>query len=119
MDLFLVFPAIFETRSKALNSYSFIKLSRNEDLGHLLVNLSSGYHANNDRYESFDFSFGYVFPSSMKVHNFITIKWQEKKLSIINIFKLFVSDHLNKRLKVILVQRKLLILFSFSYSLQQ
>ena len=36
-----------------------------------------------------------VFPSSVTVQSFITIKWQEKKLSIITIFKFLVSDHLN------------------------
>ena len=36
-----------------------------------------------------------VFPSSVNVQSFITIKWQEKKLSIITIFKFLVSDHLN------------------------
>ena len=30
----------------------------------------------------------------MSVQSFITIKWQEKKLSMIKILKLFVSDHL-------------------------
>ena len=31
----------------------------------------------------------------MSVQSFITIMWQEKKLSMIKIFKCFVSDHLN------------------------
>ena len=57
-------------------------------------NLSNGYNGNDDRYKNFDFSFCYVFPSSMSVQNFITIEWQEKKLSMIKIFKVFVSDHL-------------------------
>ena len=42
---------------------------------------------------NFDFSFGSVFPSSMTVQSFITFKLQEKKLSMIKIFKFFVSDH--------------------------
>ena len=42
-----------------------------------------------------DFSFFIVFLSAVTVQNFITIKWQEKKLSIIKIFKVFVPDHLN------------------------
>ena len=46
------------------------------------------------RYENFDFSFSYVFSSSLTVLSLITIKWQEKKLSIINIFNFLVSDHL-------------------------
>ena len=33
-----------------------------------------------------------VFPSSVTVQSF---KWQEKKVSIITIFKFLVSDHLN------------------------
>ena len=37
--------------------------------------------------KNFDFSFGYVFPSSMTVQGFVTIKWQKKKLSAISIFK--------------------------------
>ena len=41
----------------------------------------------------FNFIFGHVFSSSMIVQSFITIKWQEKKLSMIKIFKSFVSDH--------------------------
>ena len=63
--------------------------------------LSNGYHGNddclknfNDRLKNFNFSFGYVFPSSMTVQSFLTIKWQEKKLSVIKVFKFFVSDHL-------------------------
>ena len=32
----------------------------------------------------------------MTVQSFIAIKWQEKKLSMIKIFKIFVSDHLKK-----------------------
>ena len=32
---------------------------------------------------------------SVTVQSFITIKWQEKKLSIITIFKFLVSDHFN------------------------
>ena len=36
-----------------------------------------------------------VFPSSVTVQSFITIKWQETKLSIITIFNFLVSDHLN------------------------
>ena len=31
----------------------------------------------------------------MIVQSFITFKWQEKKLSMIKIFKCFVSDHLD------------------------
>ena len=57
--------------------------------------LSNGYHGNDDRYKNFDFSFGYLFPSSMTVPSFITIKWHETKLSIIKIFNIFVSDHIN------------------------
>ena len=56
--------------------------------------LSNGYHGNDDRYKNFDFSFGHVFPSSMTAQSFVTIKWQEKKLSMIKIFKFLVSDHL-------------------------
>ena len=36
-----------------------------------------------------------VFPSSVTVQSFTTIKWQEERLSIITIFKFLVSDHLN------------------------
>ena len=32
----------------------------------------------------------------MTVQSFINIKWQEKKLSIIKIFKILVFDHLNR-----------------------
>ena len=39
------------------------------------------------------FGFGYVFASSMTVQSLTTIKWQEKKSSMIKIFKFFVSDH--------------------------
>ena len=35
--------------------------------------LSNGYHGNDERYKNFDFSFGYVFLSSMTVQSFITI----------------------------------------------
>ena len=35
-----------------------------------------------------------VFPSSVTVQSFIAMKWQEKKLSIITIFKFLVSEHL-------------------------
>ena len=41
------------------------------------------------------FSSRYVFSSSMTIQSFVTIKWQEKKLSIIKIVKFLVSDHLN------------------------
>ena len=47
---------------------------------------SNGYHGNDDRYKIFGFSFGYVFPRSLTVQGFITIKWHKKKLSIIKIF---------------------------------
>ena len=77
-DLFLVFTARLETRPKAFRSYSFIKHSRNEAFRHFLVNLSNGYDGNDDRYKNLDFGFGYVFPSSMTVQSFITIKWKEK-----------------------------------------
>ena len=60
--------------------------------------LSNGYHGNNDRYRNFDFSFGRVFPSSMNLQNFITINWQEKKLSMIKIFQFFVSDRLKEQI---------------------
>ena len=40
-------------------------------------------------------------PSSMTVQSFITIKWQEKKLSMIKIFKFFVSDHLKPGLHIV------------------
>ena len=40
--------------------------------------LSSGYHGNNDCYKNFNFSFHYIFPSSITVQSFITVKWQEK-----------------------------------------
>ena len=36
-----------------------------------------------------------VFPSSVTVQSFTAIKWQEKTLSIITIFKFLVSDHLD------------------------
>ena len=42
------------------------------------------------RYNNLGFDFGYVFSSSMTVQCFITIKWQEKKLSMIKIFNFFV-----------------------------
>ena len=57
--------------------------------------LSNGYHNNKDSYKNFDFCLGYVFASSMTVQSFITVKWKEKKLTMIKIFKFFVSDHLN------------------------
>ena len=68
-------------------------------LGTCWSNLSNGYHGNNDRYKNFDVSLGYVFPNSMTVENFITIKWQENKLSMIKIFNYFVSDHLKNEIK--------------------
>ena len=40
---------------------------------------------------AFQFSLD-VFPSSVTVQSFITIKWQEKRLSIITIFKSLVSN---------------------------
>ena len=49
----------------------------------------------------FDFSFGYVFPSSTTVQSFITIKLQAKKLSMIKVFTFFVSGHLNWKLTLI------------------
>ena len=52
---------------------------------------SNGYQGNDDRKKNCDFSSGHVFPSSMSVQSFITIKGQEKKLSMIKIFKFFVS----------------------------
>ena len=55
--------------------------------------LSNGYHGNDYPYKNFDFSFGYVSSSSMTVQCFITLKWQEKKLSMIKTFKFFVADH--------------------------
>ena len=36
-----------------------------------------------------------VFPSSVTVQSFITVKWLEKTLLIITIFNFLVSDHLN------------------------
>ena len=44
--------------------------------------------------KNFNFNFGYVFPSSMAVQSFITIKWQKKKFAMIKIFDFF-PDHLN------------------------
>ena len=46
--------------------------------------------------EKFQLHFGYVFASSMTVQSFSTIRWQEKNLSMIKIYKFFVSDHLNR-----------------------
>ena len=57
--------------------------------------LLNGYHGNDNCYNNFEFSFGYVFPSSMTVQIVITIKWKEKKLSMIKIFKVFVFDQRN------------------------
>ena len=37
--------------------------------------LSNGYHGNDDRYKNFDIGMGYLCPSSMTVHSFISIKW--------------------------------------------
>ena len=54
---------------------------------------SNSCHGNDDRQKNFDFSFGYVFPSSINVQSFITIKFQAKKLSMIKISTFFVSDH--------------------------
>ena len=34
-----------------------------------------------------DFGFRYVLPSSITIQSFVTIKWQEKKLAIIKIFR--------------------------------
>ena len=48
--------------------------------------LSNGYNDNDDRYKNFDFSSGYVFPSSMTEQSFLIIKWQEKQLPMIKIF---------------------------------
>ena len=39
----------------------------------------------------------------MSVQSFITIKWQEKKLLIIKLFKFFVSDHLELMSVVLLL----------------
>ena len=47
--------------------------------------LSNGYHGNDYRF---------VFTSSVTVQSLITITWQEKEVSMIKIFKFFVSDHL-------------------------
>ena len=56
----------------------------------LLANFINGYHGNDDCYKNFDFSFGYVFSGSMTVQSFVTIKLQEKKLSVIRIFNFFL-----------------------------
>ena len=112
-DLFLVFLARLETWPK--DSYSFIKHSRNGAFRHFLVNLNKCtfrhflvnfdnfnklfnlfYHGNGDRHKNFDFSFDYVFPISMTIQSFSTVNWQKKKLSMIEIFNFFVSDHLKR-----------------------
>ena len=56
---------------------------------------------------------GSVLPSFMTVPSFITIKWQEKKSSMIKIFKVFISDHLKRKDTL---SRIFMILFLFEVS---
>ena len=57
-----------------------------------LVKFFQTVDGNDDHYKNFNFSFHYICPSSIALESFITIKRQEKQLSIIKIFKFFVSD---------------------------
>ena len=72
VDLILVFPSVLEIWQKGFHSYSNVPEMRS--LGMFWSILSNGYHGNDDRYKNFDFSFGYVFASSIHIQNFITIK---------------------------------------------
>ena len=56
-------------------------LSRNDAFRHFLVNLSNGCYGNDDRFKYFNFSFRYIFTTSINLQSFITInlKWQEKR----------------------------------------
>ena len=50
--------------------------------------------------KNFAFSFDYVFQSRIvTLQSFFTIKWQERKLSIIKIFKFFVSERLKGQVR--------------------
>ena len=89
----VLFPARLETWPKAFHLYFLIKSSRNEAFRHFLVKYIKRLPWKHDRYKNFNFS---VFPSSMNVQSFIIIRWQERKLSMIKIFKCFVSDHLKE-----------------------
>ena len=95
-DLFLVFPARLETWPKVFHLYSFIKHSKNEAFKHFLVNFVKRLPWKRWPLQKFRLQFRLCIPSSMTVQSFIAIKWQEKKLSMIKIFKIFVSDHLKK-----------------------
>ena len=73
--------------------------------------LSNCYHGNDGCCKNFDFSLGYLFPGSMTVQCFITSDFITKVSSsgrrkVINdqsFHILFVSDHLNKQKKTILL----------------
>ena len=87
-------PDLKHDQKHFIRIYSFIKRSRNEVLRHFLVNFIKPLPWKRCTEEKFHFSFGCVFASSITVQKFITLKWQDKKLSMIKIFKFFVSDHL-------------------------
>ena len=71
-----------------------LNIPKTRPLDTFLSSLLNGYHGNDDRYKNFNFSFGYVFPRSMTVQSFITIKWQEKKLSMIKLLNFLVLTNL-------------------------
>ena len=61
---------------------SSLNVPEMKPLGTFKSILSNGYHENDNRQKNFDFSLGYVFPSSITVQSFITIKWQEKSYQL-------------------------------------
>ena len=72
MRIYSEYSLPYMKQDKSVHSYSFIKHSRNAVLA-LFSQFLIGYHGNDDRYNNFDFSFCYVFASSMNVQSFIAI----------------------------------------------
>ena len=86
VDLFLLFLARLQTWPETLHRYSFIESSRNEAFRHFL---SNGLPWKQWLFRKFDFSFRYIFSSSVTVESFITIKRQRKKVINDQNFQIF------------------------------
>ena len=77
-NLFLEVPDRLKTWPKALHSYSFIKLSRNEAFKHFLVNFIKRLPCKQWPLWQFWLQFSlYILKTCMTVQSFITVKWKE------------------------------------------
>ena len=76
IDLEIVSQSLKSGKTQKVSLWRFIYISslNGPEISPVLVSLSIGYHGNDDRHKNFDFSFCYIFPSSIDVESFPTIK---------------------------------------------